>query len=219
MFDNPRDAFAIAQARLGFSLNSTDDGEWEEAAMLLKEQKPLVQAYVMDQIFDKMESGEAWLAPYYSGDAGILVENNDNIEFVIPEEGTNYFVDAMCIPANAEHKTEAELYINFLCDPEIAAANMDYVGYATPESAAKEYLSPEVVENPIFYPDETVLENTEVFVNLPAETSALLDTLWAEVKMGGPGDSLVLVAIILVFLAVYIAIVVWKRRKRRREMG
>ena len=219
MFDNPRDAFAIAQARLGFSLNTTDEGEWEEAAMLLKEQKPLVQAYVMDQIFDKMESGEAWLAPYYSGDAGILVENNDNIEFVIPEEGTNYFVDAMCIPANAEHKTEAELYINFLCDPEIAAANMDYVGYATPESAAKEYLSPEVVENPIFYPDETVLENTEVFVNLPAETSALLDTLWAEVKMGGPGDSLVLVAIILVFLAVYIAIVVWKRRKRRREMG
>ena len=219
MFDNPRDAFGIAQKRLGFSFNSTDEDEWIQAAVLLKEQKPLLQMYVMDQIFDKMESGEAWLAPYYSGDAGILVENNDNIEFVIPEEGTNYFVDAMCIPANAEHKTEAELYINFLCDPEIAAANMDYVGYATPESAAKEYLSPEVVENPIFYPDETVLENTEVFVNLPAETSALLDTLWAEVKMGGPGDSLVLVAIILVFLAVYIAIVVWKRRKRRREMG
>ena len=137
---------------------------------------------------------------------------------MIPEEGTNYFVDAMCIPANAEHKTEAELYINFLCDPEIAAANMDYVGYAT-RSRCEGIPFAEVVENPIFYPDETVLENTEVFVNLPAETSALLDTLWAEVKMGGPGDSLVLVAIILVFLAVYIAIVVWKRRKRRREMG
>ena len=78
MFDNPRDAFAIAQERLGFSLNSTDESEWEQAAMLLKEQKPLVQAYVMDQIFDKMESGEAWLAPYYSGDAGTLVENNEN---------------------------------------------------------------------------------------------------------------------------------------------
>lgn len=187
--------------------------------MLLKEQKPFVQAYVMDQIFDKMESGEAWLAPYYSGDAGVLVENNDNIEFVVPEEGTNYFVDAMCIPINAEHKAEAEQYINFMCDPEIAGANMDYVGYATPESAAKAYLSPEAVENPIYYPDDTVLANTEVFVNLPAETSALLDTLWAEVKMGGPGDSLVLVAIILVFLAAYIAIIVWKRLKRRREMG
>ena len=104
MFDNPRDAFAIAQERLGFSLNSTDESEWEQAAMLLKEQKPLVQAYVMDQIFDKMESGEAWLAPYYSGDAGTLVENNENIKFIVPEEGTNYFVDAMCIPATAEHK-------------------------------------------------------------------------------------------------------------------
>ena len=130
MFDNPRDAFAIAQERLGFSLNSTDESEWEQAAMLLKEQKPLVQAYVMDQIFDKMESGEAWLAPYYSGDAGTLVENNENIKFIVPEEGTNYFVDAMCIPATAEHKKEAELYINFMCDPEISGANMDFVGYA-----------------------------------------------------------------------------------------
>ena len=74
----------------------------------------------MDQIFDKMESGEAWLAPYYSGDAGTLVENNENIKFIVPEEGTNYFVDAMCIPATAEHKKEAELYINFMCDPEIS---------------------------------------------------------------------------------------------------
>lgn len=218
MFDNPRDAFAIAQMRLGFSLNTEEESEWQEAAMLLKEQKPLVQAYVMDQIFDKMESGEAWLAPYYSGDAGVLVENNDNIEFVIPEEGTNYFVDAMCIPAGAEHKKEAEAYINFMLDPEIAGANMDYVGYATPETAAKEFLAPEAVENPIYYPDETVLSRTEVFVNLPAETSALVDTLWAEVKMGGPGDAMVLVAIILVFLLAYIAIIIWKKRKFRREM-
>lgn len=219
MFDNPRDAFAIAQERLGFSLNSTDESEWEQAAMLLKEQKPLVQAYVMDQIFDKMESGEAWLAPYYSGDAGTLVENNDNIKFIVPEEGTNYFVDAMCIPATAEHKKEAELYINFMCDPEIAGANMDFVGYATPETAAKDYLDPDAVANPIYYPDQDVLDRTEVFVNLPSETSNLLDTLWAEVKMGGPGQSVVLIAIILVFLAVYIAIIIWKKQKRKRETG
>ena len=172
MFDNPRDAFAIAQERLGFSLNSTDESEWEQAAMLLKEQKPLVQAYVMDQIFDKMESGEAWLAPY----------------------------------------------INFMCDPEIAGANMDFVGYATPETAAKDYLAPDAVANPIYYPDQDVLDRTEVFVNLPSETSNLLDTLWAEVKMGGPGQSAVLIAIILVFLAVYIAIIIWKKQKRKREM-
>lgn len=218
MFDNPRDAFAIAQMRLGFSLNTTNADEWEEAAMLLKAQKPLVQAYVMDQIFDKMESGEAWLAPYYSGDAGVLVEENDNIKFIIPEEGTNYFVDAMCIPITAEHKTEAELYINFMCDPEIAGTNMDYVGYATPETAAKEYLASEVTENPIFYPDQSVLDKTEVFVDLPDETGVLVDTLWAEVKMGGPGESIVLVAIILVFLAIYVVVLIWKKRKQKREM-
>lgn len=219
MFDNPRDAFAIAQRRLGYSFNSDSEEEWNEAAMLLKEQKPLVQAYVMDQIFDKMESGEAWLAPYYSGDAGVLVEENDNIGFVFPKEGTNYFVDAICIPATSSHKAEAEAYINFLCDPEIAGANMDYVGYSTPESAAKEYLSEEAVENPIFYPDEDTLANSEVFVNLSQETSMLLDSLWAEVKMGGPGDSATLIAIILVFLAVYIGIIVYKKRKRKREMS
>lgn len=219
MFDNPRDAFAIAQRRLGYSFNSTSGDEWNEAAMLLKEQKPLIQAYVMDQIFDKMESGEAWLAPYYSGDAGILVEENDNIGFVYPEEGTNYFVDAICIPATSSHKAEAEAYINFLCDPEIAGANMDYVGYSTPETAAKEYLSEEVVENPVFYPDQEIMENTEVFVNLPQETSMLVDTLWAEVKMGGPGDSATLVAIILVFLAIYLGIIFHKKRKRKRELS
>lgn len=219
MFDNPRDSFAIAQFRLGQSLNTAAPGDWEEAAELLKQQKPLVQAYVMDQIFDKMESGEAWLAPYYSGDAAILVENNDNIGFVVPEEGTNYFVDAICIPATSSHKAEAEEYINFLCEPEIAGANMDYVGYSTPETAAKEFLSEEMVESPIHYPDEEVLERTEVFVNLPEDTSKLVDKLWAEVKMGGPGESAVLVAIILGFLLVYIAIIVYKRRKRKRELS
>ena len=219
MFDNPRDAFAIAQSRLGYSFNSDSEDEWSEAAMLLKEQKPLVQAYVMDQIFDKMESGEAWLAPYYSGDAGVLVEENENIGFVFPEEGSNYFVDAMCIPATSSHKAEAEAYINFLCDPEIAGANMDYVGYSTPETAAKEYLSQEAIENPIFYPEEEVLNNSEVFVNLPEETSLLLDTLWAEVKMGGPGDSATLIAIIVVFVGIYLGIIIYKKRKRKREMS
>ena len=218
MFDNPRDAFAIAQFRLGQDLNTTDPEDWAEAAQLLKAQKPLVQAYVMDQIFDKMESGEAWIAPYYAGDAAILVENSEDIGFVVPKEGTNFFVDAMCVPVTSQHKAEAEAYINFLCDPEIAGANMDYVGYSTPETAAREYLSPEVAESPIFYPDEETLSRTQIFVNLPQETSSLVDKLWAEVKMGGPGESAVLVAIILGFLGVYIAIILYKRHKRRMEM-
>ena len=219
MFDNPRDSFAIAQFRLGQSLNTTDPEDWKAAAELLKQQKPLVQAYVMDQIFDKMESGEAWLGPYYSGDAAILVENNDNIKFVVPEEGTNYFVDGICIPATSNRKEEAEEYIDFLCDPEIAGANMDYIGYSTPETAAKEYMEEEMVNSPIHYPDEETLARTQVFINLPDDTSKLVDKLWAEVKMGGPGESAVLVAIILGFLAVYVAIVIYKRRKFKREMS
>lgn len=218
MFDNPRDAFAIAQMRLGQSLNTENPDDWREAAELLKEQKPLLQGYVMDQIFDKMESGEAWIAPYYSGDAALLVENNDKIQFVIPEEGTNYFVDGICIPASSSHKREAEEYINFLCDPEIAGANMDYVGYSTPESAAKQYLDPAVVSSPLRYPSEETLERTEAFVNLPEDLSKLMDSLWAEVKMGGAGDSALLIAIILGFLALYIGIVIYKRRKLKREL-
>ena len=219
MFDNQRDAFAIAASILGFSLNSTNEDELMEEASLLKEQKPLVQAYVMDQIFDKMESGEAWLAPYYCGDAAILCDEVDNIAFCFPEEGSNFFVDAMCIPKTSEHKEAAEAYINFICNPEIAGQNMEYVGYGVPETEAKKYMDEEVVNNPVNYPSSEVIANTEVFVNLPDETSSLLDTLWAEVKMGGPGSTYTLIAIIAVFLFTYIAIVVHKKRKRKREMA
>ena len=219
MFDNARDAFGIAELRLGYDLNTEEPAEFEECYKLLLEQKPVLQSYVMDQIFDLLESGEAWIAPYYAGDYMTMRETNPDLEFCFPKEGFNYFVDAMCIPATAEHKKEAELYINFMCDPEIAGANMDFVGYATPETAAKDYLDPDAVANPIYYPDQDVLDRTEVFVNLPSETSNLLDTLWAEVKMGGPGQSAVLIAIILVFLAVYIAIIIWKKQKRKRETG
>ncbi|QEY34415.1 spermidine/putrescine ABC transporter substrate-binding protein [Caproiciproducens galactitolivorans] len=219
MFDNPRDTFGIAQKRLGYSFNSTNPEEWENAAKLLKEQKPLVQAYVMDQIFDKMSSGDAWLAPYYAGDAATLVKDNPDIGFAIPtKEGTNFFVDAICIPAGSQHKKEAEAYINFLCDPEIAAANMEYIGYSTPESAAKELMPKEMVENPIFYPDENIMKNSETFVNLPEDTNLLLDTLWAEVKMGGPGQSATLVAVLCGFLLLYIGIVVYKKVKAKREL-
>ncbi len=219
MFDNPRDAFGIAEIMLGYSLNTENADELTEAANLLKQQKPFVQAYVMDQIFDKMAGGEAWIAPYYSGDAAMLVEESDNIGFAFPEEGTNYFVDAICVPATSDKKAEAEEYINFLCDPEISGANMDYVGYATPISAAKEYLPEEVVDNPMYYPNEEILEKTEVFVNLSNDTNILLDKLWAEVKMGGPGESALLIVIIVFFMLIYIGVIIYKKRKMAKYKG
>ncbi len=219
MFDNPRDSFGIAQKILRYSYNNTDAKEWENSANLLKEQKPLVQAYVMDQIFDKMSSGDAWLAPYYAGDAATLVADNPTIGFAIPtKEGTNSFVDAICVPTGSQHKKEAEAYINFLCDPEIAAANVDYIGYSTPETAAKKLLPEETVNNPIFYPDESILKKSETFVNLPEDTNLLLDTLWAEVKMGGPGQTATLVAVLGGFLLLYIGIVIYKKIKAKREL-
>ena len=219
MFDNPRDAFGIAQKILGYSYNSTDPSEWDAAADLLRKQKPLVQAYVMDQIFNKMSSGEAWLAPYYAGDAATLVEDNPDIGFAIPtKEGTNFFVDAMCVPSSAGHPREAEEYINFLCKPDVAAANMEAVGYSTPETEAKKLLPKETQENPIIYPPESVLKRSETFLDLPDSTAKLVDTLWAQVKMGGTGDTATLIAVLAGFLAVYLGIVVYKKIKRKKEM-
>lgn len=182
MFDNPRDAFAIAQKRLGLSMNSTNPDDWNAAAEELQKQKPLVQAYVMDQIFDKMGGGDAAIAPYYAGDGIILMDENPDIGFYLPKEGTNRFVDAICIPKGAKHKKEAEMYINFLCETEIAKANAEYIGYSTPQLKAKEELDPEIANNPIFYPSEEMLKNTEVFSTLPDDVNKLLSDLWIQLK-------------------------------------
>ena len=182
MFDNSRDALAIALEKLGYSLNTTDEGELKEAKELQVEQKPLVQAYVMDQIFDKMEAGEAAVGPYYAGDAVTMMEENPDLDFFFPEEGSNYYVDAMCIPKGASNKDNAEAFINFMCDPEIMAANAEYIHYSTPSSAAKELLEEEFKNSPISYPGEDVLKRTEVFVNLPQQTLDLYDSMWIDLK-------------------------------------
>ncbi len=184
MFDNPRDSFGIALTKLGYSMNSDTDSQWQEAAKLLSEQKPIVQAYVMDAIFDKMESAEAWIAPYYAGDALVIQETNPDIQFYMPKEGTNMFVDSMCILNTTEHKKEAELFINFMCEPEIAAMNAETVGYATPNTEAMKLLDPEITDNELVYPDEEYLKsNTEVFINLPQKTQMLQSTLWTDLKI------------------------------------
>lgn len=182
MFDNPRDAFALAQLKLGYSMNSTNEDEWKAAAEELKKQKPLVQAYVMDQIFDKMGSGEAAIAPYYAGDGPLIQESNPNVEYYIPREGTNLFVDAMCIPKNAQHQTEAEQFINFMCATEIALKNQETIGYASPQVEASQQVSERLRNDPCIYADENTLKNTESFMNLPKEINVLQSQLWTDIK-------------------------------------
>ncbi|MBO5364959.1 MAG: ABC transporter substrate-binding protein [Clostridia bacterium] len=183
MFDNPRDAFAIAEIMLGYSLNTEDKKELSEAAELLVAQKPVVQAYVMDEIFDKMGAGEAVLAPYYAGDAATLLDEYEHLSFVIPESGTNLFFDAACIPKGAKQKEAAEMYINFLCEPDVAYAVADYIGYSTPHQAAYEMLDEETQNDPIAYPDDTyIAEKTQVFGNLSQEGNAIMQNLWTEMK-------------------------------------
>lgn len=185
MFDNPRDAFAIAELRLGYSLNTQDPREFEAAANLLKDQKPVVQEYVMDQIFDKLEHEEAWIAPYYAGDYLMMVQENENLAFCYPEEGFNIFADAMCIPKGAPHKEAAEAYINFLCSPEICGQNLEYLGYSVPISAAKEFMDPEVADSEIAYPDEAILARAQSFLPLSDEVTQMMDSLWLEVRTDG----------------------------------
>ena len=182
MFDNPRDAFGIALTKLGYSMNSQNPDEWKAAAEELKRQKPLVQAYVMDQIFDKMGSGEAAVAPYYAGDALIIQEDNPDIDYYIPKEGANFFVDAMCVLQNSEHKAEAEQFINFMCETEVAVKTAEVIGYATPHTAAKALLDPAITSNPVVYADSSTLENTEVFLNLTPEIGQLQSDLWTNIK-------------------------------------
>lgn len=214
MFDNARDSFAISLMRLGYSLNTKNPEEWREAANELIKQKPLVQAYVMDQIFDKMGNGEAVLAPYYSGDAATLIRNNPDIGFVIPKSGTNKFVDSMCIPKNSKHKVLAEKYINFMCETDISLANLKQTGYSTPQEEAYEMLDIKTKQNKIFYPDDEVMERSDIFVNLPENINKLMDELWIEVKSGGSySPKWMLVVILLMFILMYFGVFIYKKFK------
>lgn len=217
MFDNSRDAFGIAQILLGKSVNSSNPKDYYDAADKLSEQHSYVQAYVMDQIYDKIRNEEAVVAPYYSGDAAVLTKDNPNIGFVIPKEGTTKFIDAMCIPKGAEHPNEAMQYINFMCETDIGLANVSRIGYSTPQKEVKNLLDPEVSNNEIFYPSEKVLSKSQIFTSLPNDIGLLLDDLWVQIKAGGNGNAMILVIVLCSFLGAYIFIVAYKRLKARRE--
>lgn len=182
MFDNPRDAFALAHIKLGHSMNTTDPEEWYEAAAELKKQKPLVQAYVMDQIFDKMLNEEAYIAAYYAGDAMTMMDENEDLAAYVPKEGANMFFDSMCVLKSSQNKEAAEKFINFMCETDIAVRNAEAVWYAIPHTAAYEALDPEQSQDPLVYPPQEIKDKCEVFINLNEDTLVLQSELWINLK-------------------------------------
>jgi spermidine/putrescine transport system substrate-binding protein len=218
MFDNSRDAFAIALKKLGLSLNPETTADIDQATRELAAQREVVQAYVMDQIFDKMEGGEAALAPYYAGDAITMIDENPELAFAVPREGTNYFVDAACIPKGSANKEAAEMYINFLCETEVAMENSLFIGYSTPQLEAEEAMPEEVKENPIAYPSDEVLANMETFTVLPDELNRHMDEAWSAMRGGSDKGIGWLIPVALgVLVVLIVVIVVLGRRKKKRE--
>ena len=183
MQDSVRDAFAVALKSLGYSLNSTDLDELEAAKKLLIKQKPLVQAYVIDQVRDKMIGNEAALGVIYSGEALYCQKENPDLEYVIPKEGSNLWIDALVIPKNAQNKKNAEAFINYLCRPDIAKMNFEYITYSIPNSAGQALIEDDYMRNStIAFPDIDQLKNCETFNFLGDENEALYNELWREVK-------------------------------------
>lgn len=218
MFSNSRDAFALSLMDLGYDFNTTDITEIEEAAGHLRAQKPLVQAYVMDEIYDKMEGGEAAIAPYYNGDAVLMMDVNEDLDFFLPDN-TSIFIDSFCIPSGAKNKEAVEMYINYMCESTVAAANSYYVGYSTPHTGAMELLDEELVENEIAYPDPEFLGSLENMLTLPAETSSVTDTLWTDIMATG-SDSVIFQGLFLaIAVIVYIVFKIVKNRIKKKRMS
>ena len=175
MFNSVRDAMAIALKKLGYSMNSENPEQIKQAANALIEEKPLVQAYMVDEVKDAMVSGEAAVAPVWSGDASVITSQNPDIKYVIPKEGSNKWFDALVIPKGSKHKKEAEMFINFLCDPENALQNVEYIGYQTPNTKTFEMLPEDMKEE---YPTKEELSKCQVFTDLNKETLKLYNDEW-----------------------------------------
>ena len=196
MIGNPRDAIATALMYLGYSINTTDEDQIREAYDLIAVSKAagVYQGFFMDEIYDKMEVGETALCTYYAGDYLSMYDNNPDLKYVIPKEGSNWFVDAMCVLKDAKNKTEAEEWINFICSTEASLRNMDFIWYASPnETALEEYPAyyqeqtgeelPEEVYQVMAAPQE-VLDKCEMYLNLPAATRTLYNDLWTQLGVG-----------------------------------
>ena len=218
MFNNSRDAYAIAAKTIGLSMNPQSVDEITAITNALKEQKNIVQAYVMDEVFDKMEGGEAAMAPYYAGDAITMIDENPDLAFVHPEEGVNFFIDSMCIPANAKHKEAAEMFINYLCEPDVGLANCDFIGYSTPITAVWAMLDDDLKYSDIAYPGADVLDKAEVFETLPEDINAAMDAQWSEMKSYEESGSGWMVLVLLLLAIAISAFNIWRKvRKKTRD--
>ena len=183
IFDNPRDCIGLALKALGYSFNTTDKDQIAEATDLLIKQKEagIVQAYVMDQIFDKMINNEAAMGTYYAGDYLTMVEENPDLAFVQPEEGSNLFVDAMCIPTCSKNYEDALTFINFMCRDDIVLRNCEETGYSCPSATAMEEMDEDMATEPIAYPDADILDKAETFGGLPEDTLTFYDHEWIRI--------------------------------------
>lgn len=217
MFGNSKDAFGIAFKMLGYSINGQSMEQIEKAAAALKEQKEMVQAYVTDEIFDKMIGGEAAIAPYYAGDFLTMQRDNPDLAFSLPREGANIFTDAFCIPVGAPNKELAEMYINFMLEPEVGLANITYIGYSTPNSRVYEALPDHLKYNLVAYPDARDLAACEPFLHVSSQLALAMDEKWIEILTHDQRYSGLIMPVLLVLCIFAIITLNWLRASRRNR--
>ncbi len=182
MFNNSRDSLAIAQFMLGYDVNTQNKDEWRASAELLKKQNKVLQARVMDEIFNKMEAENAYLAPYYNGDFLTMLDENENLALAYPKEGTNIFIDSVCIPACSQNYEAALMYMNFLLDPPVALEIAEYICYSSPNTAVTENEDYSLKGDEILYPSEDVLpDNLQYYHDFDSETKLYISKLWEEI--------------------------------------
>ena len=182
MMDSIRDTMGVTLKYLGYSLNTRDPKQLQEATQKLIAQKPLVKAYGVDEIKDKMALGEAALAVMWSGDALYAMDQNEDLAYAVPKEGSNIWVDPMVIPATAKNKENAEKLIDFLCRPEIAKMNCEYIWYSSPNTGAIDLMGEEYTGNLAINPDQSIVDRCEFFNDIPENFMTIYNALWSQVK-------------------------------------
>ena len=222
-FNNSRDAFGTAQYLLGIDVNTEDETLWRQVLEKMKEQKKILQGYVMDEIYNKMENGSAAIASYYAGDFLTMYENNEDLEFFYPEEGTNIYVDAMCIPKNCNNKLIAERYIDFMLSEEPAVANAEYTYYASPNRLVleneeyQEYMN-DIKDDAFDLVYDTEGIQTSTYRNLSAKNIVLVNDLWEELKAEVEISTSIYVMCAVIIAVLIVFLIYFKVRKHRRNI-